>query len=110
MDKTYTIVGVSTQGKITKFRVANGDLAQRVKVLSRNGHTNIDLIQLETGLGKIEAIEAYKATHPDAAELRMPNEKDQKPAKAVKTVTVKKRAGKKVTDAANELLKAVEEA
>lgn len=108
-DKTFTIVGVSTQGKITKFRTANGDMAARVKVLERNGHTDINLIELPAPLGKHEAIAAYKAQHPEAADIRVPNEKAEKPAKAAKTVTIKK--GKTSTaDAANELLKAVEEA
>ena len=87
-DKTYNIVGVSTASKTTKFRVANGDLAARTKVLERNGHTDIKLVQLPAPLGKMEAIEAYKAMNPDAASVRMPNEK---PA-GTKTVSIKKKA------------------
>ena len=111
MDKTFTIVGVSTQGKITKFRVANGDPAQREKVLARNGHTDIKLIQLPGPLSKTDAIAAYKAEHPEVADIRLPNEKDQsnKTAKT-KTITLNPGTGQTVADAANELLKAVEEA
>ena len=65
--------------------------------------------ELPAPASKHDAIEAYKAQHPEAAEIRVPNEKAEKPAKAAKTVTIKK--GKQsTTDAANELLKAVEEA
>lgn len=112
MDKSFKIVGVSTQGKITKFRVANGDMAARVKVLERNGHTDIKLIELDTAVSKSEAIEAFKAQHPEYAAIRVPNEKEAKPAKEakVKTVTVRKAKGTKTVDAATELLKAVEEA
>jgi hypothetical protein len=113
MDKPFTIVGVSTQGKITKFRFANGDMAQRIKVLERNGHSDINLITLPEAMGKMAAIEAYTAQFPEAANIRVPNEKEAKPAKEVKakTVTIKKGAGKsKTVDAAAELLKAVEEA
>jgi len=84
--KTFNIVGVSTNSKITKFRVANGDLAARVKVLDRNGHTDIKLIELETPLNKLEAIAAYVAKNPEAASVHMPNEK---PA-GTKTVKMKK--------------------
>lgn len=107
-DKTYTIVGVSTLSKVTKFRFANGDRTARQKVLERGGHTEINLIDLPNAMGKAEAIEHYKSLHPEAAEIRVPNEKPEKPVRAPKTVTIKKGNGKRVTDAANELLKAVE--
>lgn len=103
-DKKFSIVGVSTQGKITKFRVANGEIADRVKILERAGCTNIHFIQLPEKMDKLAAIEFYKSQHPDSAEIRMPN---TKPAKQAKTITVKKT---KVADAAAELLKAVEQA
>ena len=109
-NKTFTIVGISTQGKITKFRVANGDMAARIKVLERNGHTDINLIELPEALGKMEAIAAFKAQHPEVENVRIPNEKEPKPAKEAKAKTVNiKGAGKKTADAATELLKAVEE-
>lgn len=107
MDKTFTIVGISTQGKITKFRVANGDLAARVKVLERGGHTDIKLVELDRPMSKGDAIAAYKAMNPDAVDVRVPNEK---PAgtKASKTVTINKASNKKVTDAASDLIDTVE--
>jgi hypothetical protein len=111
MEKTFTIVGVSTLGKITKFRVANGDMAARIKVLDRGGHTDINFIELASPMGKMEAIAEYKSQHPETADVRMPNQKDDKPAGPAKVRTVSvKTSGRKVTDAANELLKAVEEA
>lgn len=108
-DRKFNIVGVSTQGKIRKFRVANGEIADRVKILERAGCTDIHFIQLPEALGKLEAIEAYKAQFPETAEIRMPNAKVVKPAK---TVTVKKTKGNKKTsgDPAAELLRAVEQA
>ena len=113
MDKTFTIVGISTQAKITKFRVANGDLEARKKVLARNEHTDIDMIQLDTPMSKADAIEAYKKHNPVSESIRMPNEKEAKPAKEVKekTVTIKsagKGKGKATTDAATKLLNEVE--
>lgn len=111
MDKTFTMVGVSTQAKITKFRVANGDMAQRVKVLERNGHTEISMIELPTAMNKTDAIAFYKTQHPESEHIKFPNEKEAKDAtspKTPKTITIKK-TGDKVTDAAIELLNKVEE-
>lgn len=112
MERTFTIVGVSTQAKVTKFRTANGDLNQRVKVLTRNGHTDINLITLENAMSKADAINAFKAQFPEYADIRVPNEKEAKAPKEpkVKTVSVRKNSKKSTADAATELLKAVEEA
>ena len=112
MEKTFTIVGVSTYGtntKLTKFRVANGDLEARKKVLVRAKHYDIDLVELDTPMTKLEAITAYKATHPTVSDVRMPNQKEDKP-KQTKTVVLNVSAGRTINDAATELLRAVEEA
>jgi len=55
MTKTFTIAGVSTLGKVTKQRFANGSLAGRTKVLARNGHTDIKLFELPKAMNKDEA-------------------------------------------------------
>lgn len=112
MEKTFTIVGVSTQGKITKFRVANGDMAARSKVLERGGHTDIKLFELPTAMSKLEAIVAFKAQNTEYSELRMPNETEEKVKVAkVRTVQIKKggTTGKKATvDAATALLNEID--
>ena len=106
MDKTYTIAGVSTQGKITKFRVCNGDKDARYKVLERNGCTEINLIDLPSAMSKIDAINYYKSLHPTSDSIRMPNEPAATLPK-VKTVSINK--NKRVKDAAADLLNAIEE-
>lgn len=53
--KTFTIAGVSTLGRITKQRFANGSVAGRTTVLARNGHTDIKLFELPTAMSKDEA-------------------------------------------------------
>ena len=58
MTKTFTIAGVSTLGKVTKQRFANGSLAGRTKVLERNGHTDIKLFELPSAMDK-DAARAY---------------------------------------------------
>jgi hypothetical protein len=109
MDKTYDLVGVSTQGKITKFRVANGDMESRIKVLERAGCTDINFIKLPTPLGKLEAIAAYKAQFPESEGIRMPNEKEAKPVRAERTVNIKRSGGKKIGEAATALLNDLQE-
>ncbi len=86
-------------------------MAARSKVLERGGHTDISLFELPVGMTKLEAITAFKVEHPEYAELRMPNEKEEKVKVAkVRTVSIKKGAtGKKATvDAATALLNEVD--
>jgi len=56
MSNTFTVAGTSTHKGVTKVRFANDML--RVKVLEKNDHTNIDLIELKEPMTK-EAIAAY---------------------------------------------------
>ena len=76
-DKKFAVAGVSTQAGKTKVRFANDTM--RIKILAKNGHTDIELIDLpremtkaeiaqhmiETGFGKgnaaVEAAVAYIA-------------------------------------------------
>jgi hypothetical protein len=53
-EKMYSVAGIATDSKgNTKVRYAN-DLVNRVKVLSKNGFTNITLIQLDNEYEKFE--------------------------------------------------------
>ena len=56
MSKTFTHAGVSTLDGVTKVRFCNDALRQ--KVLIKNGHTNIDIIELMSPMLK-EDIVAY---------------------------------------------------
>jgi hypothetical protein len=51
---TFTVAGVSTQHGITKVRFAN-DLTSRVKLLSKGGHSPLELIELPRAMTKDEA-------------------------------------------------------
>jgi hypothetical protein len=53
-NKTYTFGGWSTLKGAVKVRLAND--AKRVKVLERNGHTDIVLFELGTAMSKEEAV------------------------------------------------------
>lgn len=52
---SYAYAGVSKLNGKFKARFANDQL--RVKVLAKNGHTGIDIVQLKHPMSKIEAIE-----------------------------------------------------
>ena len=51
---TFTVAGVSTQYGITKVRFAN-DLASRVKLLSKSGHSPLELMELPKAMTKADA-------------------------------------------------------
>ena len=87
-DKKFAVAGVSTQAGKTKVRFANDTM--RIKILAKNGHTDIDLIELpremtkaeiaqhmvEVGFGKgnaaVEAAVAYVAKkNPSAVKVEV---------------------------------------
>ncbi len=51
-DKRFAVAGVSTLNGKTKIRFAND--AMRVKILAKNGHTDVDLIELPREMTKAE--------------------------------------------------------
>lgn len=55
MSKSFTVAGTSVLNGKEKVRFAN-DLATRIKVLNRNGHTDVDLIELPTEMDKEQAV------------------------------------------------------
>lgn len=69
-EKLFNTVGISTLNGETKVRFAND--ASRVKVLQKNGHTDILLITLSEALTKMEAVlalsEVPEFQHPAAQE------------------------------------------
>jgi hypothetical protein len=99
MSAVFTHAGVSTLNGVTKARFANDAL--RVKVLAKNGHRDIDIIELTNPMSKEDAIAfligidfatqngvtnaATQAALEDAIEKRAPKaEKAPKVAKAPK--------------------------
>jgi hypothetical protein len=51
-DKRFSVAGVSTLEGKTKIRFAND--AMRVKILAKNGHTDVDLVELPSEMTKAE--------------------------------------------------------
>jgi hypothetical protein len=99
-DKLFSIVGVTTQGKTTKFRVANGDIESRVKVLERAGCTDINFISLAQPMTKQAAIAEYQRQFPESLSVSTPKNQQEK--------SVAPRRKRATLDAAIELLNQVE--
>lgn len=51
-DKLFSVAGVSTQAGKTKIRFANDTM--RIKILAKNGHSDIDLVELPKQMTKAE--------------------------------------------------------
>lgn len=60
--KTFSVAGVSTLNGVTKVRFAN-DYVNRFKILAKNGHTDIELIELGSELTKADICQVLIA-HP----------------------------------------------
>lgn len=58
--KTYTVAGVSTLDGKTKMRFAND--VMRIKILAKNGHTNVELAELPHAMTKAEIVAHMRAT------------------------------------------------
>jgi len=56
--KRFSVVGVSTLNGKTKIRFANDTM--RIKILQKNGHTDIDFITLPSEMTKAEAVVALR--------------------------------------------------
>lgn len=101
MSRTYSHAGVSKLDGEVKFRVAND--AARVKILQKNGHVDIDIIELKYPMTKQEAVaylleinfdngnavvraalEAAKESQDLKAAPKVPKEKKPKAEKAPK--------------------------
>lgn len=55
-NKQFTVAGTATLNGVTKARFAN-DMVARVKILSKAGCTNINLVELPRPMTKIEALQ-----------------------------------------------------
>jgi hypothetical protein len=59
-EKKFAVAGVSTQAGKTKIRFANDAL--RIKILQKNGHTDVQLIDLPREMTKAEIAEFMHST------------------------------------------------
>jgi hypothetical protein len=95
-DKLFTVVGTSKLNGEMKVRFAND--VMRVKVLAKHGHTDINLIELDTPMTKLEAVKVLKTADEfqgaaeQSAIADYLDRKDETPAKATKAVAPAKTA------------------
>jgi|TARA_B110000444_G_scaffold102995_1_gene97231 hypothetical protein len=54
--KTFTVAGVSTLNGVTKVRFAN-DFVARIKILDKNGHTDVILKEFDSPMSKAQVCE-----------------------------------------------------
>jgi hypothetical protein len=86
MDKLFTVAGYSTHNSETKVRFATS--MDRVKVLARNGHTDIKLQELPRAMTKADAV-AYlesSAVVAPAVAAEMPDAVADARAKNLETI------------------------
>jgi hypothetical protein len=88
MNKTFTVAGTSNLNGTVKFRFAN-DLKSRIAVLTRNGHTDIDLRELPEPMTKAAAIQYLEAeTAPTTTELTVDTLRTELAADGIDTSTM----------------------
>ena len=61
-NKTFSVAGTSTLNGITKIRFAN-DFVTRLKILYKNGHENVELLELGGEFTKAQVCQILMA-HP----------------------------------------------
>ena len=93
-DKKFAVTGVSTQAGKTKVRFANDTM--RIKILAKNGHTNVELVELPSEMSKAEAVQYLKSVEfgkGDAAvEAAIAYAEKKNPAPVAAKTTVAKTA------------------
>ena len=57
----FKVTGISTLNGQTKVRFAN-DMVSRVKILNKDGHKDINLIELPNALSKADCVKHLKTT------------------------------------------------
>ena len=88
-DKLFTVAGVSTLDGQVKVRFATDIM--RIKVLAKSGHEDINLVELDTPMTKLEAVQFIKGLDEfagvaaQAAIADYLDRNEPKPAKAPKT-------------------------
>lgn len=90
-DKLFTVVGTSTLNGETKVRFANDSM--RVKVLSKHGHTDITLIELDEPMTKLDAVKLIKTADEFAGvaeQMAIDDYLDRNDVKPAKTATAVK--------------------
>jgi len=91
-DKKFAVTGVSTLAGKTKVRFANDTM--RIKILAKNGHSDVDLVELPNEMTKAEIAQYLKSIQYGkgnaAVEAAIAYVEKKNPAPAVVEATVAK--------------------
>lgn len=91
-DKKFSVAGVSTLDGKTKLRFANDTM--RIKILAKNGHTDVELIELPQEMTKAEIVQHLRAVGfgagNAAVQAAIAYTEKKNPAPAAAKVTAKK--------------------
>ena len=110
--KTFSVAGVSTFKGVTKVRFAN-DFVSRIKILDKNEHTDVELIELGAELTKEDVCKVLVA-HPkfqgEAAQTAIAEylTRNVKTVKQPKVATAPKAKPSKMTKLEKDIQAAVE--
>ena len=90
-DKKFAVAGVSTLAGKTKIRFAND--VMRIKILAKNGHDNVELVELPNEMTKAEIVQHLKSVGfgqgNSAVEAALAYVEKKNPAPAAKATAVK---------------------
>lgn len=93
-DKKFAVAGVSTLAGKTKIRFANDTM--RIKILAKNGHQDVELVELPSEMTKAEIAQHLKAIEfgkgNSAVEAAIAYIEKKNPVPAGKKATVVKTA------------------
>lgn len=102
MSKLFTVAGTSVNEGVLKFRVANGGAAARIKVLEKNGHTEINLQDLPKPMSKEDAMSFLNYVEGKSIETKAPA-KTPKSKVVQKEIKIPNKAPAKSTKTPEEL-------
>ena len=91
-EKKFSVAGVSTLEGKTKLRFANDTM--RIKILAKNGHTDVELIELPNEMTKAEIVQHLKTvgfgSGKPVVEAAIAYTEKKNPAPVAAKVTAKK--------------------
>ena len=103
-DKRFAVAGTSTQAGETKVRFANDMM--RIKILQKNGHTDINLVELPSEMTKSEAVAYLRSIQFGKGnvtiESALAHTEKKNPVAVSKPAKVTKAKSAKVTATSNE--------
>ena len=94
----FATVGVSTKnGDMTKFRFTNRGAEAYGDILVKEGHTNVQFMDLAEPMNKADAVAAFVAQYPQYADVRVPGAQAERAETGERKPRVKREKAVKLT-------------